>query len=212
MTLPFSESAFLDVFGAYNVRLWPVVAVLWALTAAMVGRWLGGRTEGRPLLAVLAFHWLWSGVAYHWGFFRSINPAATVFAALFVVQGAAFAWVAVMSPSRFQIAPSVRGVLGAALAVYGLIYPFLGLAFGLRYPRLPLFGVPCPTALVTAGLLLTATGIPRLVNVVPFVWAAIGAFAATLLGIRADLALVPACALLIVDTIAPRALGSRLPE
>lgn len=39
MNLPFSETAFLDVVGAYNRALWPVVIVLWAVTAGMAVRW-----------------------------------------------------------------------------------------------------------------------------------------------------------------------------
>lgn len=79
----------------------------------------------------------------------------------------------------------------------------------LQYPRLPLFAVPCPTTLLTAGLLLTASGAPRFVNIVPVIWAAIGSSAALVLGIRADLALLVAGALLALDTLAPHALGPR---
>jgi hypothetical protein len=63
--------------------------------------------------------------------------------------------------------------------------------------------------LITAGLLVTATDVPRLVSAVPILWAAIGSSAAFILGIRADLALVVAGAILAVDTLAPLALGRR---
>ncbi len=95
------------------------------------------------------------------------------------------------------------------LVLYGLVYPFLGFAFGLHYPRLPLFAVPCPTTLVTVGWLLTAGGVPRFVNIVPLLWAVVGSSAAFALGIQADLALVVAGALLAIDTLAPSALGAR---
>ena len=74
---------------------------------------------------------------------------------------------------------------------------------------MPLFAVPCPTTLVTAGLLLTAAGVPRWVNIVPILWAVVGSSAAFALGIRADLALVVAGALLALDTLVPSALGAR---
>jgi hypothetical protein len=210
MNLPFSHDAFLDVFGAYNASLWPAVVLLWLLTAVLVFQWLRtGLMAGRLLFSLLAIHWAWSGIAYHWFFFRSINPAAAVFAVLFIIQAAVFVWLAVVSRGSTRPSADLRGIIGAALVVYGLAYPLVGIAFGLEYPRLPLFAVPCPTALITAGLLVTATDVPRLVNAVPILWAAIGSSAAFILGIRADLALVVAGAILAVDTLAPLALGRR---
>ena len=98
---------------------------------------------------------------------------------------------------------SPRSIAGAALVAYGLAYPLVGFAAGLRYPRLPLFAVPCPTTLVTAGFLLASTATPRAVNAIPLVWSAIGASAAFALGIRADLALVPAGAALVCSLLWP---------
>ena len=210
MNLPFSHDAFLDVFGAYNAAVWPAVMLLWLVTAGVVfALFRTGRLNGQALFWLLALHWAWSGVAYHWFFFRSINPAAPIFAMLFIMQAAVFVWLAVVSRGSTRLSPDLRGIIGGVLVVYGLAYPLVGVAFGLEYPRLPLFAVPCPTALITAGLLVTATDVPRLVNAVPILWAAIGSSAAFILGIRADLALVVAGAVLAVDTLAPSALGRR---
>ncbi|MEO8680530.1 MAG: DUF6064 family protein [Vicinamibacterales bacterium] len=209
MDLPFSESAFLDLFGAYNQDLWAAVIAVWIITIAVVIRtWLKPRNDAAVVI-LLAAHWLWSGVVYHWIYFRTINSAAAIFAGLFVVQGALFAWAGLAHQGRFTAPRSLRGVVGLGLVGYGLIYPLMGIALGLQYPRLPLFAVPCPTALITAGLLLMSSGLPRVVNVVPILWTIIGSSAAIVLGIRADLALVAAGALLLLDTLAPRALGSR---
>ena len=210
MNLPFSHDAFLDVFGAYNALLWPAVAVLWATTAVLVLRWMrNGRTDGRDPFALLAVHWAWSGIAYHWLFFRRINPAAAIFGALFVLQAVLFAWFALTSRARFTFDWRPRSILGGGLIVYGLLYPLVGFGLGLQYPRLPLFAVPCPTTTVTAGLLITSTGIPRALNVVPILWAIIGSSAAFVLGIRADLVLAVAAAVLALDTLLPSALGPR---
>ncbi|MGB7217386.1 MAG: DUF6064 family protein [Vicinamibacterales bacterium] len=208
MELPFSHDAFLDVFGAYNTVLWPAAVVLWVVTAGLAWRWMRkGRIDGQGVFALLAVHWAWSGVAYHWLFFRTINPAATIFGAFFVLQAVLFAWLAVTSRAHFTVDQRMRGLLGGALVIYALAYPLVSVGFGLQYPRLPLFAVPCPTALVTAGLLLTSSGVPRLVNIVPILWAAIGSSAAFALGIRADFALGVAAALLTLDTLLPSALG-----
>jgi hypothetical protein len=198
MNLPFSEKEFLDVFGAYNRALWPVVIALWAMTAAVVAQWLRTRRlAARRVWSLLAVHWAWSGVVYHWLFFRRINPAALLFGALFVAQAMLFISLAATAKGEVRAETSPRSLLGAALAAYGLVYPFVGLALGLRYPRVPLFAVPCPTTLVTAGLLVASVRVPRVVSVIPMVWAAIGAFAAFALGIRADFALPVAGASLV---------------
>jgi hypothetical protein len=210
LELPFTHDAFLDVFGAYNAAWWPAAVVLWVATAWLAVQWMRrGRLSGRVAFGLLAIQWAWSGIVYHAFYFRAINPAALFFAAGFLVQAALFAWLAATSRGHVGGGLTLRIGLAGALVGYALIYPLLGLAFGLRYPRAPLFAVPCPTALVTAGWLLAAEGVPRVVNVLPLLWAVVGSSAAFALGIRADLALVAAAALLTVDTVAPSLLGGR---
>ncbi len=170
MSIPFSHDAFLDVFSAYNTALWPVVAVLWIGTAHAAWVWVRRGSIGRALYGLLAVHWALSGIAYHWFYFRPINPIAGVFSVAFVAQAAAFTWLAMRGTGGSAVTFSPRGLLGLALVLYGLIYPLMGLAVGLRYPRLPVFAVPCPTALVTAGWLLTAQGVPRSISLVPALW------------------------------------------
>lgn len=208
MTLPFSEADFLELFAAYNTLLWPAVVLLWVASVLVAARWLRNRA-GRSVLVLLAIHWGWSGIAYHWVYFRSINPAASAFAFVFVLQSGVVAWLASRGGVRFVVDRSPRSVLGVALVVYSLLYPFVSLSIGLQYPRLPLFALPCPSTLFTAGLLLTAVGLPRLAAVVPMAWSFIGGSAAVLLGIPTDIVLPLAGLLLLLDIVAPRALGSR---
>lgn len=210
MPLPFTHDAFLDVFGRYNSLLWPASLLLWAATAAIGWRWFAGRAaNGRVLAALLAVHWAWSGVAYHWFFFREINPAAAIFAAAFVLQAALFTWLALRPSPVTRARAGARGAVGGALVAYGLAYPALGMAFGLEFPRMPLFAVPCPATLVTAGFLIAASGVPRVVSVVPVLWSVIGTSAAVVLGIRADLALAIAALALTINAVAPTAPGPR---
>ncbi|MGE5815532.1 MAG: DUF6064 family protein [Acidobacteriota bacterium] len=209
MTLPFTETAFLDVFGAYNTALWPVAVLLWVASAFVAARWLARGTGTRTLLVLLAFHWAWSGIAYHWLYFRTINPAARGFALMFVFESVVFAWLAGRGRARFVTKRSTRSMVAGALVAYALLYPFVSLSLGLHYPRVPLFAVPCPTTLLTAGLLLAGTGLPRLVGLVPLAWSVIGGSGAFLLGIRSDLVLPVAGVLLLIDILAPSALGPR---
>jgi hypothetical protein len=60
------------------------------------------------------------------------------------------------------------------------------------------------------ALLWPCGGVPRFAVVIPVLWAAVGSSAALALGIRADLALLVAGALLALDVLVPSALGQRV--
>lgn len=94
MDFPFSEPAFLDVFGAYNQQWWPAVVALWVSSLIVAARLWRRQRGDRSVMVLLVVRWLWSGVEYHWLHFRAINPATAVFAAGFVKQGALFGWMA----------------------------------------------------------------------------------------------------------------------
>ena len=149
----------------------------------------------RAVAGILGLFWVWMGVVYHWTFFRAINPAATLFGVLFVLEGIALvARGAVRRGLRFRFRATLQGLAGALLLAYALVaYPLLGYAAGHRYPAMPTFGLPCPTTIFTLGLLLwTEPPVPRLPLLVPLAWSAFGASAALQLGVWEDLGLVVA--------------------
>jgi hypothetical protein len=199
MQLPFSRSEFLDVFGAYNAALWPGAVALWLVSLALsLYLVTAGRAPHRALSTLLAIHWGWSAVAYHAVFFSTINPAARVFAVMFLAEALLFVWLGVFRRRlRFSAGRTAWHVLAGVVVAYALAYPFLVLAEGLAYPRAPTFGVPCPTTIFTIGLFLTAESLPWSLMVVPLLWAGIGGSAAFLLGVHADLMLVAGALLLI---------------
>jgi len=207
MPLPFTPDAFFDVLAAYNQRLWPFALVLWLLTAYA----LVVLTRARPVRpwfipGLLAIHWAWAGLAYHAAFFSRINPAAWGFSGLFLLEAGLLLWHGVVH-RRLQLSRGLffRQVLSWGLIAYALLYPAIARAEGHAFPRLPTFGVPCPTTILTIGFLLAADrSLPRLLAVIPLVWAVIGGSAAFLLGVRADLMLVAAGIALAVDMIRPR--------
>jgi hypothetical protein len=83
--------------------------------------------------------------------------------------------------------------LGVALACYALAYPLLSFGIGLGYPEIPTFGVPCPTAILTIGVLLGVRGGPPLsIAVIPAAWAFIGGSATLLFGVWTDYMLLAA--------------------
>jgi hypothetical protein len=201
VNLPFTQSQFLDLFGQYNARFWPVVVLLWLLTLGAVIQLIFGRPRATLLAWLAAAHWAWSGVVYHALFFTRINPAAWMFAGLFVAQAAIFVWYATAASGRLTFAwgYTPRHVVAGVLLAYSLLYPVLVAASGHAFPRAPAFAVPCPTTIFTAGLLLAAVPpVPRLLFVVPVVWSLIAGSAALLLGITPDFLLFAAAAALVV--------------
>ena len=203
--MPFTANEFLDVFAAYNQAVWPFAAILWLLTALVCAAQVLGASIPAPLpRLLLAGHWLWAGLVYHAWFFTAINPAAWLFAALFVLQGVLF--IAFKSPARQAVdgAEATRRVVSSLLIVYSLIYPVVVLADGFVYPRMPTFGVPCPTVILTIGVLLATSTPPVLLSVIPVGWSLIAGTAAWLFGVHADFVLPAAAGALVVDLILRR--------
>lgn len=196
MSLPFTTDEFLDVFRRYNEAVWPAQWALVLLAVLAVGLAARGpRRAGREVSFILAFLWAWMGVVYHIGFFAAANPAATFFGVLFILQALMFARVGVSRDGlAFDIRRDARGVVGALLVVYALaVYPLVGMLAGHAYPRMATFGLPCPTTILTIGLLVWASPrAPRVLLLVPVIWTAIGSSAAGLLGMREDLGLLVA--------------------
>jgi hypothetical protein len=195
MQLPFTRDEFFDVFRRYNEAVWPaqwllaalaLVAVVFAVRAAPRGR----RTAG----GILALLWLWAGLVYHAGFFVSVNAAALLFAALFVVEAGLLGAATFGRALTFHARADLRGVAGGALVAYALVgYPLVARAAGQHYPDVPTFGLPCPLTIFTFGLLLwSARPVPRPLLVAPALWAAIGTVAAVQLGVREDYGLAAA--------------------
>jgi hypothetical protein len=200
--MPFSRDAFLDVFLAYNEALWPAALGLWMLSAAVFGAFvLGIRRASRLVPALLAVLWVWAALAYHAAYFTRINPLAWLFAAVFLLQAA------ILSATRFRVAgpeePALlrRRILSSLLIAYALAYPLIVWADGFSYPRMPTFGVPCPTAILTIGFLLARPACSPRAAAIPVLWALIGGSAAWLFGMRADLVLAAAGTVLAIDVV-----------
>lgn len=195
MGLPFTRAEFFAVFAAYNEAVWPAQLALGGL--AIVAAWAARTGRGRAAAWALAILWAWAGVVYHWGFFRAINPAATLFAALFLTQALLFAGTAVRGGWGAGAVAGWRGAAGWALVLFAMVvYPLWGLAAGHEPRALPVLGVPCPTTILTLGVLLwIPAGPPRVLLVVPLLWSVVGGSAAFVLGVPQDLGLPVAAAI-----------------
>jgi hypothetical protein len=198
MNLPFNTEQFLDVFGVYNLAVWPmqILFVFLALTAIFLSIYKTNFSD-ITITIILLSYWLWIGVVYHFIFFTRINGAAFIFAILFVIQSMLFFYYGIIKRSlHFQFSNNIRGVTAIIIFIYALIfYPLLGYAFGHHYPRTPTFGLPCPTTIFTFGMLLLLEGkVPKFLFVIPIIWALIGFTAALKLGIIQDIGLIIAAA------------------
>lgn len=196
MQLPFTVEQFFDVIRAYNAAVWPAQVVLVALAvAAVVLVVVPRRWSGVGISLILAILWAWLGLVYHLAFFTTINPVAYAFAAMSVAGAAAFFWQGVVRQRlRFRWVASARAAVGLGLVVFALVvYPAWSSDSGHGYPDLPTFGLPCPTTIFTIGLLAFAIRpFPRSTLVAPVLWCFVGAQAAFLFGVHADLALIVA--------------------
>ena len=198
--LPFTQAEFLEIFRQYNVGIGVGQALI--LMVGVVGlsfAFWENRVASRVVSGSLAVVWLWMALVYHAIYFSRINPAAPLFAAVFAVQAALFAWAGFRGDAlRFRFSPTLRGWLGSLVIIYALaVYPSLGFVFGHYYPSAPTFGAPCPTVIFTLGLLLWSTASWRLL-VIPLIWAVIGTSGAMLLQMPQDYGLAVAALLTLV--------------
>lgn len=192
--MPFTVQQFLNSIASYNEAIWPAQIVLVALAVAAIAIvW----TERRaPLVTLsLATLWAWIGVVYQYRFFAPINPAAYLFAAVFLMQaalliwyGSVRGWLRLQRPTR-----NTRGVVGTTMIAYSLlVYPTTAWFAGHAYPEMPTFGLPCPVLIFTFGLFVLAESVPWQLMVIPVLWSVVGTSAAMQLGMVEDFALLPA--------------------
>ena len=192
--IPFTKADFLRVFEQYNDAVWPWHVLIYLLGLIAFALAFTRRTIASKLISlILALLWLWMGVVYHLLFFTTINKAARLFGALFVIQSLVFICAGVFSSRlSFKLIFDVHGFIGGALITYALVvYPIIGIVLGHHYPAAPTFGVPCPTTIFTFGLLISAgNNIRFYMVVIPMLWSLVGLWAAISLGMYEDLGLV----------------------
>jgi hypothetical protein len=119
------------------------------------------------------------------------------------VQAVLLARAAASRSIEFFLADGVRRVSGTVLVGFALVYPLVSIAWGHPYPATPTYGVPCPTTILTIGLLLTVRGaVPGALSMVPAFWGLVGGSASVLLAVRSDYVLLGAGLLLTAMLVA----------
>jgi len=203
MTLPFTVRDFLEVFGRYNLAVWPAQLFLYGVAALVVILVL---QQDRPRLVsvLLATLWLWSGLVYHLAFFSAINPAAPLFGIAFLAQAGILLWDARRHTAGTSAAHAPFAAhAGKALVAYALIgYPLIGYLAGHHYPETPTFGAPCPTVIFTLGVLLwTRRELSWWIVAIPLAWAVIATSAAVQLAVPQDFGLAVAGVLTLIAMV-----------
>ncbi len=207
--LPYTRDVYFALFETYNAAIWP--AQIAAIALAVLAVLLVLRTRpygGRVAAAVIAAAWGWTGIAFHWLTFSTVNYLAPAFAVLFVVAALLFAWTGMIRGKldlRFE--RSVRGWSGLGLVAAGLFgYVLFGWLAGSEWPQMAFFGVaPGPTVVFTLGILALAhPRVPWHLAVIPLVWALTGALIGWTLDILQDVVLLGGGVVLFVLALARR--------
>jgi len=190
----FTKEQFIEVFVEYNTAVFPFQAILILLAIAAIAFSIKRFSfSNKTISIILTFLWLWTGIVYHLFFFTRINKAAYLFGILYIVQGIFFLNSGVIKNRLdFRYKFDTYGILGIVFILYALIiYPLLNLLLGHSYPASPTFGLPCPTTILTFGLLMwTEKTLPKYLLFIPLIWSVIGFFAALNFGIYADIGLL----------------------
>jgi hypothetical protein len=194
MKIPFTVDEFFHVFEVYNISIWPIQLLLYALAiGSVIMAFTGGPKLSQIVFFILSFFWIWSGSIYHIGHFSVINKGAYFFGIAFILQGILFFYVGVIRKKiEFKFTTRLAHILGVALILYSLlIYRVMGYYQGHVYPQSPTFGVPCPTTIFTFGILLVSMHrVPWYLIIIPLLWSLVGFFAAVNLSIKEDYGLV----------------------
>jgi hypothetical protein len=196
MNMPFTTEQFFSVFENYNSAVFPLQVLILIIAIIAVYSTLYEKSYRNRLIGgLLAFIWIWIGVAYHIFFFASINPAAYVFGGLFIIQGIFFYIETFVRKNLvFKYNGSVKGSLSLFFILFGLvIYPVISYYLEGSMLKTISFGLPCPTTIVTFGfLMLTDKKLPGYLLIIPTLWALIGTAAAVNFGVYQDYIMIVA--------------------
>lgn len=191
------DNELLELFTRYNEDLWPVHLVAYAAGVATIALLFARRRDraDRVIAGLLAALWLWLGVVFHGLYATDVDVVlGTAYAVMFVLQAyLLFRHGVLRGELAFRPRAGLTGAVGWAAVAYAVIvYPVIGAVLGHGWPESPLLGMaPCPTTILTFGLLLLATPpVPRRLLVVPFAWAVLAPPAAMARGVYEDAGLL----------------------
>jgi len=173
-----TEAQLLEVFATYNPLIWPMQIVAYLIGLSAIYLAVRKTTiSKRAIPAILAFFWLWVGLAF-WlpSVFQGYMPGI-FFTALFLIQGGLLAAQAIKPGLEFGFKRDACAWAGVFCLLYAMVgYPLAGAMVGHTYPYMSPFGLtPCPVVTFTFGLLLfTTSKVPTILLIIPFFYAMSG--------------------------------------
>ena len=195
--IPFSAETFFSFLAQYNAAIWPLQILAYLLAGAAVFCALKpSQHSGRVIAAVLTAFWLGTGAVYHLQFFAKINFWDQAFGPLFLLQGLAFAWRALLR-NRLEVLSESRPDrgLGLAILLFALVlYPLLSIIAGQGFSEIAWVGTsPTGTLLFTLGILcFCRPQRQKRLLILPVLCALAGTLFAYLLPLPQDWVLLPA--------------------
>jgi hypothetical protein len=193
MNMTLTLELLLDTFEQYNLAIWPMQLVAYLLGfAALFFAIRQTKFSNQFVAGMLTFMWLWTGAGFFLLFFAPVYAPSYLFGVMFIIQGAAFFANMLKPRLSFGYKGDVYAIVGLLFIAYAIIgYPLVGYLVGHIYPQSPAFGLtPCPLTVFTFGLLLlTVQKVPRLLLVIPLLWA-VGGLMPVSVGIYEDIGLV----------------------
>ncbi|MFV8837561.1 DUF6064 family protein [Salinimicrobium soli] len=189
MKTPFTVEEFFNVFERYNTSVFPLQLIFIVLGVVAIFL-LHKKKKIRHsfITGFLGFLWFWTGLVYHLYFFTSINNAAYIFGALFILQGLLFIREIIRNRLEYSFKTESWKYVGYIIILTGLlIYPAIGYLLEESFEKTISLGLPCPTTIFTFGfLMLTNIKFPKHLLIIPTLWALIGTIAATNFGVFQD--------------------------
>jgi len=191
--LPFTTEQFFEVFRNYNTSVFPAQIIIIILGIIAIGLLHSKNKLKNSFIGFfLGIIWLWTGMVYHLLFFSEINKAAYGFAGLFILQGIFIVIATVKSKLEFEWSINWASYLGYFFVLFGLIiYPLLSYSLESSLEQTITFGLPCPTTIITFGLLmLSKRKMNKYLVIIPSIWAVIGTGAAINFGVYPDYVMI----------------------
>jgi len=190
MQLPFTTEQFFNIIEKYNLSIFPFQLIITLLGAGCLFLLHSKLWSKDKIIGVyLGVLWLWIGAVYHLTFFTCINKVAFLFGAIFILQGLLILFYT-LAKNRlaFKFSYHRKDYLGYFFILYGLIiYPIISYFVEGSFKMTIIMGLPCPSTIFTFGLFLLSTNkFPKILLIIPSLWAIVGLSAAINIGVYQD--------------------------
>lgn len=198
--LPFDADVLIATLATYHRAFAPGLWLAPAIALAAFVLAAAGTASGRrAVLLLLAACWLWNAAAWHFGTFAQLNFAAPAYGLLFALQAALLGWQAARGGLSFGARADWTSGLGVLLAVAALLaWPLIDRLQGWPWSALRLPGIdPCPTTLLTLGVLMLSRPPSITLMIVPVLWAIIAGAMGWVLAVWPD-PLLPVFAVIVL--------------